>query len=42
MVTSFLHYNDVTDLRADDVRLFVYLSFPSAGTGTCYRIISHG
>ena len=33
ILTSFLHYNDVTDRRADSVRLFVFLSFLRAGTG---------
>ena len=32
MVTSFYHYNDVTDRRVADVRLFIFSSFPRAGT----------
>ena len=33
MLTSFYNYNDVTDRRSASVRLFVFLSFPRAGTG---------
>ena len=32
MVTSFKHYNDVTDRPTARVQLFVFLSFPRAGT----------
>ena len=33
MVTSFEHYNDVTDQRAADMQLFALFSVPWAGTG---------
>ena len=33
MVTSFEHYNDVTDQRAADMQLFALFSVPRAGTG---------
>ena len=33
MVTSFSHYNGVTDRRAASVRLFVFLSFLRADIG---------
>ena len=31
-MTSFLHHNDVTDRRAVDVWLIIFLSFPWTGT----------
>ena len=41
MVTSFLHYSDVTDRRAASVRLFVFLSIPRADIRVCEIIRFH-
>ena len=40
IVTSFYHYNDVTDRRAASVRLFVFLIFLGL-VGVCGLEISH-
>ena len=44
MVTSFEHYNDVTDQCAVDVRLFIFFYLSHGLVRVCEidRIISHG